>query len=337
VRVLHAPVNIAHCVKRMSQALRDSGYQSDVLILYPHNLSDYEYYDKCIDMVALSPPKFYLKSMSNLMDCLAKYDVFHFHFGKTLLPRNFDLSFIKAAGKKIVMHYWGSEVRRLSIASKRNKYAVTKNSEEIGIVKMLKRQSRFADAAIVGDFELYDHVDGFFQRVEVISAMLNVSDLRIRAPELNVAKPVIVHAPSNRRIKGTEFVLDAVKALRTEGYEFKLVLVEGVPYNEALKIYEGADIVIDQLRLGSCGMVSIEAMAMSKPVLCYIREDLVDKYPAGLPIVNTNPDNIYDNLKMLIENVELRIEIGKQGIEYTKRVHDSRKVIKQLVELYKSL
>jgi len=107
------------------------------------------------------------------------------------------------------------------------------------------------------------------------------------------------------------------------------VLVENTPNSKALQIYGEADIIIDQLRTGSHGIFAIEAMAMGKPVLCYIRDDLFSKYPPGLPILNTNPDNIYDNLKLLIENPELRVELGKKGREYVERVHDSKKIARQ--------
>jgi hypothetical protein len=40
-------------------------------------------------------------------------------------------------------------------------------------------------------------------------------------------------------------------------------------------------------------MFSIEAMCMRKTVLCYIREDLAEKYN-NLPIQNTKPEFVYD-------------------------------------------
>jgi len=35
------------------------------------------------------------------------------------------------------------------------------------------------------------------------------------------------------------------------------------------------------------------------------------KYYPDLPVVNTDPDTLYDNLKMLIKDPGLRIDIGK--------------------------
>jgi len=98
-----------------------------------------------------------------------------------------------------------------------------------------------------------------------------------------------------------------------------------------------ADIVVDQLLLGVHGIFSVEAMALGKPVLCYIRDDLVEKYPSDLPIVNANPDTIEVELEKLLVNPQLRTEIGKRSREFTERYHDSRVVARKLIKLYESL
>ena len=88
--------------------------------------------------------------------------------------------------------------------------------------------------------------------------------------------------------------------------------------------------------LESHGIFAIECMALGKPVLCRIDEKFT-KYYQDLPILRTDPDNLYDNLKLLIENPELRRELGEKGRKYVEEVHDSKKVAKQLLGLYKSL
>ena len=54
-------------------------------------------------------------------------------------------------------------------------------------------------------------------------------------------------------------------------------------------------------------------MALGKPVVCYIRPDLVDKYPPGLPIRSAHPDNLRDVLRELVSDHELRRSLGIQG------------------------
>jgi len=40
---------------------------------------------------------------------------------------------------------------------------------------------------------------------------------------------------------------------------------------------------------------------------------------------------------LLIENPDLRKELGEKGRKYAEEFHDSKKIAKQLIELYKSI
>ena len=84
------------------------------------------------------------------------------------------------------------------------------------------------------------------------------------------------------------------------------------------------------------GVFAIECMALGKPVLCRIDEHFIKYYP-DLPVVNTDPDTLYDNLKMLIKDHDLRIDIGKRSRIFVEETHDARKIAEQLAQLYRSL
>lgn len=212
MKILHAPHNIANEAFIMSQALRDLGHQSDLMVYSPNVY--YPNFDKHITMEGLSCSRHHQKYLKILLSLIARYNIFHFHFGDTLLPHNGDIPFIKAFGKKIVMQYWGSDVRRLSIASKLNKYAVVKVEDEREIIRKLKNHSRFVDAAIVSDHEIYEYVRDFFKRIEVIRPMLDLDSFTMKLPTSDIPKPLIVHAPSHRKMKGTEYILKAIKYLQ---------------------------------------------------------------------------------------------------------------------------
>nr|WP_275581917.1 glycosyltransferase [Brevibacillus fulvus] len=106
---------------------------------------------------------------------------------------------------------------------------------------------------------------------------------------------------------------------------------------EALRLYAQADIIIDQIRCGSHGLLSVEAMALGKPVVAYIRDDLAAKFPPDLPIVNANPDTLYEQLKKLLEQPELRQQLGIQGRQYVEKYHASDVVVEQLLAIYENL
>jgi glycosyltransferase involved in cell wall biosynthesis len=78
-------------------------------------------------------------------------------------------------------------------------------------------------------------------------------------------------------------------------------------------------------------------MAFGKPVICYIRPDLTETYPQDLPIVSANPDNLYDQLKQLVKDAELRYVLGNKGRKYVEKHHEGTAVIKQLIAIYKQV
>jgi len=145
-----------------------------------------------------------------------------------------------------------------------------------------------------------------------------------------------VHAPTDKRLKGTEYILGAVARLEKE-HALRLLLLDRVPHRQAIQTYQTADIVVDQVLGGTYGVLAVEAMALGKPVVCYVREDLRETYPEELPIVSANPEDVYQKLKMLVENAPLRHRLGIRGREYVERYHDSMKIAEQLVGLYERL
>ena len=85
------------------------------------------------------------------------------------------------------------------------------------------------------------------------------------SPPTDRARPLIVHAPSSRRRKGTEHLIAAC-----EGLDADLVLVEGLHHAEAFERYREADIVVDQLNAGWYGVFAIECLALGKPVVTFL-------------------------------------------------------------------
>jgi glycosyltransferase involved in cell wall biosynthesis len=152
----------------------------------------------------------------------------------------------------------------------------------------------------------------------------------------NKVKPIVVHAPTKADIKGTSHVLNAIDNLKKEGLDFEFRLIQGLSNKEAQEAYKEADIIIDQLRIGWYGVLSVEAMALGKAVICYIRDDLIEEnFPlTNRPFCIANPDTIIDNLRELILSPKLRQDYAEKGYEYCRNVHDSDKIALQYIDLY---
>ncbi len=154
----------------------------------------------------------------------------------------------------------------------------------------------------------------------------------------------ILHAPNHRNIKGTQYFSQAVQELRQEGLDIELVIVEKMPNERIREMIDASDIVADQLIVGWYAFYAIEAMAMGKPVLCFLRKDLEDLFinsgliSAGeIPIINCTPRTIKDTLRNLALKKGKILEIGKRSREYVVKHHSLEAVGKVFAEINRSL
>jgi glycosyltransferase involved in cell wall biosynthesis len=154
----------------------------------------------------------------------------------------------------------------------------------------------------------------------------------------------ILHAPNHRAVKGTDYFIKAVDELKKEGFDIELVLAEQVPNEKIREIMASVDIIADQLIIGWYAMFALEGMAMSKPVLCYLRSDLENLYtvagliePGEIPIINCSPLTVKDAIRDLALNPGKLLEIGKRSREYVVRHHSIEAVGKVFDQINRSL
>jgi len=345
LRVLVAPHDSCGQLGITARALRDVGvyaraiaYNNDPLSRnYPIDRSIHT----CLSLVHKRPKIVRkMREIQVFLNGLSHFDVFHFVY-RSLIRKNRDLAFLKYFGKKMVVEFFGSPVRLVDVAANKNMYyrrhltghAVQRDKA----VRRMEMLAKHIDTALVGDYELYDHVSPFFKTVKIVPVRKELDRFIPDYPAREKKIPLIVHVPSVKGIKGTDFVLKAIENLRDQGVDIAFQLIHGVPYDEAMSWVRKSDIVIDQLLIGSHGSLALEAMSYGKPVICYIRDDLVEKYPRELPILNTHLENLEDNMLKLIKDGDLRHELGKKGRDYVEKYHDAKLVARQLVELYKEL
>jgi glycosyltransferase involved in cell wall biosynthesis len=146
----------------------------------------------------------------------------------------------------------------------------------------------------------------------------------------------IVHAPNHTHFKGTRHLLACVEALRAEGREIELVQLQGVPNSAVMKAFAEADIVADQFIGGAYGYSALEAMALGKPVLSYIRDPLAIEAFDECPILNATPTTLHETLAWCCDNRDRLAAIGRQGRAYVERWHAIDAVAERLGRLYEN-
>lgn len=262
------------------------------------------------------------------------FDVFHYH-KSYFLPFGFDIKCLKFIGKPFFIQFHGTDIRINELEHKRNSYffySKTKNSKKQ--IKRLEYWSKQTDEVIVADNSMDIFLKPYFKKIHIVRQCVDTSVFTPSYPGVETKIPKIVHAPTHREAKGTIYLEKAMESLRVKNIEFEYIKVEKMTHAEALKIYQDADIIVDQLLIGSHGIFACEGMALGKPVVCYIHDSLASTYPDGFPIVNANPDTIESVLEELILSPQKRHDIGKQGRDYVEKVHDIRVVAKRLEKIY---
>ena len=242
---------------------------------------------------------------------LPRTDVFHFYFGWTLVPRKVQWPLLKTARRKSVLHFLGSDIRG-------------KAPEQLAY-------ARGADARIVGSYDALRWVPD----AHVVPPGLELSEY-VPVTAEDRPRPVVLHAPSSRKRKGTEHIVAAC-----EGLDVELDIVEGLRHDDARRRYERADIIVDQLNAGWYGILALEAMALGKPVLSFLREEAVHDTERELgvevPIVPVTKETLRDRLAELAAAPEERRRIGALSRAYVEGVHDADKGADRLIAIYRAL
>ena len=308
LRVVHCPVNTAGIPWQYVKALRRRGVDAQLVVFNRSPLHPEA--DVSLDRPdgKLARQLVQLKAQARL---LPQADVFHFYFGLTLIPKSVQFLLLRAAGKRSVYHFLGSDIR----------------GRTPGQLAFAAR----ADARIVGNWDDWR----WLPEAEVVLPGVDLTEY----PELRPTsrrRPLVVHAPSNRAKKGTADVIRAC-----EGLDVELEIVEGLDHRAAFERYRNADIVVDQLKAGWYGVFAIEAMALGKPVVTFLHDEAVrrteEAFGVDVPIVRATNETLVDVLRPLVDSPTERRRVGAASRAYVEQVHDADRIAARLVDLYAAL
>ena len=120
-------------------------------------------------------------------------------------------------------------------------------------------------------------------------------------PEPFSGPPLVVHAPSDPRVKGTEQIVAAVSSLEADGVPLRFELLQGTSRTEVRSALGRSAIVVDQLNAGWYGGLAVEAMALGKPVVAAL--DLLEHpclppdFRRDVPVVDASAETLADRLR----------------------------------------
>lgn len=254
----------------------------------------------------------------------------------------------KINGKKILLHYHGSDVRI--------------NMSEANL-KFIKKNKLKTIVSVPDILPYIDNAEWLPIPVPTDEKLLKPKSKR----DDSIIK--IVHCPTNAEAKKTEALIRAVDLLK-EKFDVELMLLENIPYKKCLELKREAHISFDNIQYGSYAGCSIEAMCHEQPSLVYLNKFVLgeikkvsEKIKMECPLINVGGENqpsieylnkvirgrarniittediqtIYSKLYELIENDTLRKEIGSKGRKWVSRVHDEKVVVEKLINTYELL
>lgn len=218
----------------------------------------------------------------------------------------------KKQGKKIVTCYYGSDLRAR------------------GIIKEL---DEITDLRLTSEFDHLDYADN----IHYLFYPYDTKELP--DPIKNETKRIrIVHSPTNRQFKGTNGIIKVIEKL-SMSFPIDFFLLENKSREKVLEIKRTCDICIDQvggLNGGTgYGKSGLETLSMEIPTITNMTEQYSRWLPENPFVVANNINELEDSLVNLIEQPDLRRELGIKGKKWVHTYHGYSSVNSQLYTYYK--
>ncbi len=136
--------------------------------------------------------------------------------------------------------------------------------------------------------------------------------------------PVVLHAPSNPRFKGTSFIEPVLQRLSDEG------LIDYRRHGstdpaQVPAVLREADVVIDHVVIGNYGVLAAQALAAGRVVLGHVHERVRRRVPREVPILETTPETVESVLRGVLADREGARAVAAQGPAFARELHDGRR------------
>ena len=369
MRVLHLPTMVGD-PSGLSRQLRLLGIDSEVWSI------DRNYLDYPVDRVLVEDGDATLVGLLKMLRAgsyvFGRWDVIHYNFGSTLFSTwhsttgrgsrrvlagalngiaaaltRLELGVLGARHIPVFVHYQGDDARQgdyslehfeVSIATQVPPGYYTRSSD-----RWKRRQIRLIGKRAAGIYAVNPDLMNVLpaSTVFVPYGHIPVKEWEPSYTQASRDRLVFAHAPTNREVKGTDLILDALAELAAEGHEFDVDLIEGVTNTEAVARYRDADVVIDQLYAGWYGGLALEAMALGKPVVAYLRESDLHFLPPEmreqLPLFRAAPSTVKDDLRRILEMPRSELVArARASRAYVERWHDGAAITARIAEDYRT-
>ena len=341
MKVIHLPTATSGLSWNLAQGEKSLGLHSQVLCTFSHPFGYPCDVNLKLNEITSRVGRFY-KLASTFFSIRDKYDIFHFNFGSSLLNLpalglyQADLPFY-AKQSRLFVTYYGCDARQKYETLKRTSISACSNPLCYDGVCNSGKNDKARRSSIAKMAKRVDHMWALNPDLLYFLPRKKASFLPYPVPEqnhlpglpdFNKKRLRILHAPTDRAVKGTDHFLAAIDRLeKTHSQYFEVQLVENTLHQKALQLFQNADVIFDQLLVGWYGSFAVEAMNMGKPVIARIAEkdlqfipkDMADDVAAT--VIHAEPQSIYRALRQCLEDREFLRHRAQASIEYARKWH----------------
>ena len=239
---------------------------------------------------------------------------------------------LQKRGIRVVVVCHGSDVRDFIALNARNPHSPYSLPEFADRLPRMQRRSaearrviRRAGVPVLGSTQgvLVDMPEAEWVPVVIDPAAWRVDSTPLADDDV----PLVVHAPSQAAVKGSDVVDAVVGALAAEGH-VRYERLEGVTHDDVREAYRRADIMVDSLRTGGYGVAACEAMAAGRVVVSNAAPDyrrhLREGYGIELPIIQADPQSLASVLQRVLSDRASARDTAARGPSYVAELHDGR-------------
>lgn len=333
-RVLLAPRNISGQATEYARAVAPLGIDAEVWSFGPTAFGFHA--DRVIDPDRLmSDPSLRWDVLREAVD---RFDVFHLQYSRSLLPAMhpatpelWDLPLLASLGKRVVMHFRGSDVRLPSVHRELepDSYfdAMATPVDEERLRNRVTICRRYCDRMLVSTPGLLDYVPD-------ATWLPHVVDPEVWHPPARPQRrtPVVAHIPSSRATKASDTIVPVLERMAASG-TITMSVLHDLGRDEMRAALREADVVVDSLTIGDHGLVSVEAMASGAIPVCHIRDANRERNP-GVPVVEATVATLGDVLASLAADLPGREALRAECVDWVRNRHAPAVIGAQLLDVY---
>jgi glycosyltransferase involved in cell wall biosynthesis len=217
--------------------------------------------------------------------------------------------------------------------------------------RIIKHNLKHCDKVLVSTPDVLDKARQFREDAEYFPNPVDFTQFYPKPTEAHERrKIVLIASDSSWNVKGTDIAIRALNRIKDEvdvsiigyGSDFsrtmslasslgmRLNVLPKVPHDKLNEYYWSSDVVIDRFKLGSLGLVSLEAIACGRPVITYVSSEF--KEYRDFPLID-----VYTVEKAASEIEKSDNELWKKEHSYLMKEHAPTTAVDRVLSLYRSL